>query len=695
MESIPPQTLPVPSDVQGYYQFGFSVAVNNDAANRTILVGTRGGSGNFGAPGAAYAFVLVGNTWMFQHEFNPTGGGATDAFGWSVALSSDGNTALIGAPETNDIATSTYRQGVVYSYTRSGANWTQQQRFTDTTPPGPSAPLGDHFGVSVWLSDDGGIALIGADVKGYPGLYHGDALVYTGTSGVYGSEQTLAANDPNPPTPPFNTSDSFGWSVSLSGDGKTALVGAFNHIDPSLVRNPTAAATGSAYVFTNTGGFWGAPIELNESINTQADGYGYRVAISGDGLTAVVGAPFFGDPAVVPTSNYGQGAVWLYTLGGATALPVGQQPVVASDAMLGDEFGVAVAVPQTGTSFISGASTKTIGANANQGQVYDLFLSPDLSPAPGALPAGTVGTPYNNGTGVQFTATNGAGSPYTYATAPTGGTLSAGQTDGPPPGVTINTSTGLFSGTPTTAGSYIFYVSATDKAGGVTTQQYTVTIAAGATTTAVTVTPPSVSYSTASQSIALSATVTSSPAGVTVNEGTVTFTVQDSGNATVGATIPAVPVSGGAATANYTLPAGQGRGVYTVTATYTPAATAPSFTGSASTGGTLTVTSDATTTAVAATPPSVPFSAATQSISLSATVASSPPGVAVNEGTVTFTVTQRATTIGSAVGPRAGIGRGGDGELHACRRGRGAGSTRSRRPTRRARTSWGAAGRGR
>ena len=46
-----------------------------------------------------------------------------DDFGYSVGLSSDGNTALVGARFENP-------SGAAYVFTRSGATWTQQQKLT-------------------------------------------------------------------------------------------------------------------------------------------------------------------------------------------------------------------------------------------------------------------------------------------------------------------------------------------------------------------------------------------------------------------------------------------------------------------------------------------------------------------------------------------------------------------------------------
>jgi hypothetical protein len=71
-------------------------------------------------------------------------------------------------------------------------------------------------------------------------------------------------------------------------------------------------------------------------------------------------------------------------------------------------------------------------------------------------------------------------------------------------------------------------------------------------------------YSTANQTVSLSATVTTP--GATISEGTLTFTVLQ-GTTTIGSPVT-VPVSGGATTGNYTLPAGTLPGSYTIQAAY-------------------------------------------------------------------------------------------------------------------------------
>jgi hypothetical protein len=90
-------------------------------------------------------------------------------------------------------------------------------------------------------------------------------------------------------------------------------------------------------------------------------------------------------------------------------------------------------------------------------------------------------------------------------------------------------------------------------------------------------------FSTTDQSIMLTANVTADT--LTVNEGTVTFTVTNAGNAVVG--LPVMGnVSGGVATANYTLPGGTSPQALTITADFSGG----DFTHPSSGTGTLSVT---------------------------------------------------------------------------------------------------------
>jgi probable HAF family extracellular repeat protein len=138
------------------------------------------------------------------------------------------------------------------------------------------------------------------------------------------------------------------------------------------------------------------------------------------------------------------------------------------------------------------------------------------------------------------------------------------------------------------------------------------------------------SFSTMQQLVALTANVTAAGGGA-VNQGTVTFTVRNSGGAVVGAAATSGTVTNGAATANYTLPAGAAPGDYSIEAAYNPG---ENFAGSAGAGA-LTIQKAATSVALAS---SVNPSAFGQSVTFTATVAAVAPGSGAPAGAVQFKI---------------------------------------------------------
>src|SRR3990172_9174911 len=74
--------------------------------------------------------------------------------------------------------------------------------------------------------------------------------------------------------------DYFGYSVSTSSDGSTVVVGAPG--DDSV--------KGSAYVYKWTGASW-VPTKLTASEGAADGQFGYSISVSADGSTVVVGAP--------------------------------------------------------------------------------------------------------------------------------------------------------------------------------------------------------------------------------------------------------------------------------------------------------------------------------------------------------------------------------------------------------------------
>ncbi len=132
----------------------------------TAIVGAREDDSS---QGSASIFTRSGTTWTQQQTITQTGGAAGNSFGQSVALSSDGNTAIVGAYGGNSA-------GSASIFTRSGTTWTQQQTITQT-----GGAVGDWFGWSVALSSDGNTAIVSANGDN---SYQGSATIFASQPGV-------------------------------------------------------------------------------------------------------------------------------------------------------------------------------------------------------------------------------------------------------------------------------------------------------------------------------------------------------------------------------------------------------------------------------------------------------------------------------------------------------------------------------
>ena len=77
-----------------------------------------------GGVGAAWVFTRSGTTWNQQTKLLGSSENGPALFGESVALSADGNTALIGGSE-DGAATSEYADGAAWQFTRTGSSWTR------------------------------------------------------------------------------------------------------------------------------------------------------------------------------------------------------------------------------------------------------------------------------------------------------------------------------------------------------------------------------------------------------------------------------------------------------------------------------------------------------------------------------------------------------------------------------------------
>jgi hypothetical protein len=287
----------------GECAFGASVALSSNG--NTALVGAPSGTES---SGAAWVFTRTGSSWSAPYELGSGGG----RFGRSVALSADGTTALVGDPSAN------LEHGAASVFTLSGSTWSTQAVLTDL-----EASRGAHFGRGVALSGDGSTALIGG--PGDNG-YAGAAWSFTRSGSTWAETGKLTGQDGRA---------HFGKSVALSGDGDTALVG-----------GPTDAENrGAAWVFARSGSSFVQPgTKLTGLLEGGEGHFGASVALSSDGSDALVGAPREGGPRGVVTEFERPGELW-----------TAEDGLESSEASVKAGSGMSVALSGSGETVLFGA----------------------------------------------------------------------------------------------------------------------------------------------------------------------------------------------------------------------------------------------------------------------------------------------------------------------------------------------------
>jgi hypothetical protein len=337
------------SEEAGECAFGASVALSADGD--TALIGEPSATAS---PGSAWVFERSGSTWTRSGVLKGTSGPGEGRFGKSVALSADGQTALIGDPSAASL------RGSAWVFERGGSGWTVDAILAVSEPSRVA-----HMGRSVALSSDGRTTLIGG--PGDAG-FAGAAWVFTrGASSwiqqpgkLTGADEVGAAH--------------FGKSVALSGDGTEALVGGLTD----------AEGSGAVWPFART--LDGSFVQQGAKLTGAASGephFGYSVALSGDGKLGAVGAPRGGNGGLVTVLNR-SGSNW-------EAEP---EQLAGSGALGKGWLGAAVAISQDGTVLAAGAPRDNERAGAAWMFTPGATLPPPVvtSVLPGSGEAGTTVT---------------------------------------------------------------------------------------------------------------------------------------------------------------------------------------------------------------------------------------------------------------------------------------------------------------
>ena len=361
--------------VAAYYESSAATGINGNQNDRSIP-----------EAGAVYVFTRTGSTWSQQAYIKASNTGQAaigdgfaegDQFGYSIALSADGNTLVAGAIGEDSKAEaingdqkddSANQSGAAYVFARSGSTWTQQA-YVKSSMTRPNVLFGYSIGIS-GTGDTLAVAEYDAD-RGKGALY-----VLTRAGGTWTHQARIQAEN-------AENGDSLGYSLAISEDGNTIAAGAADEdcmvpgVNPAGCDKdqPQDNSSGAAYVFVRNGGTWTQQAFMKASNPSKNGWFGVRLGISGDGNTVAVSSPqedsaskgINGSQTDLTASE--SGAVYFFTRTGTTWKQ--QAYVKSSNSDASDEFGSSLALSRDGRTMVVGARGEDSGAKGMNGNQAD------------------------------------------------------------------------------------------------------------------------------------------------------------------------------------------------------------------------------------------------------------------------------------------------------------------------------------
>jgi hypothetical protein len=299
------ELIGIGTPILGQPHQGSAVALSADG--NTALIG---GPGDLYETGATWVFTRSNGVWQQEQvliglEVGPIGLNYGGNQGYAVALSADGNTAFVGGPCDNN------NKGMTWTFTRTNGVWRRGGR---TRGGNPNDKTLYRAGLSVALSGDARRYFIVAPCDPHLG---GVPTVY----GAPGAEGGIA------------NFYSAATCIALSGDGNTVIFGV-----------PGTAVY--VYVYVSSQNVWTLQAELPGS-----GSFGSSVALSADGNTAVVGDP---------SNNNNNGTVWVFTRSNVSWTM--EEQLVGPGAVGAAQQGASVALSADGNTVLIGGPGDSYGA---------------------------------------------------------------------------------------------------------------------------------------------------------------------------------------------------------------------------------------------------------------------------------------------------------------------------------------------
>ena len=321
-------------------QFGKVISISSDG--KRVASGAISDTTN---TGYARVYDINSETLLIQLA----GASTNEYFGSSVSLNSDGTRLAVGADQYQN------GNGYVKIYTESEGSWSSLGQISGESN-------GDRFGHAVSISSNGNRVAVGAYVHA---SNRGHVRIYEYSGGTWNKIGIDLDGE--------GSGDEFGFSVSLSSNGKRVMAGGpkYESDDRGVVK-----------VYEETGGTWnqvfsniveGAGDKMGRVVSMSSDGNvivaGSSLATSQDGKVVVYTCVVFENRLMDTTSN-DQALTPLSTIiPGTNTFQItkrGQNILGEAD---GDGFGRSVSISSDGTRMAIGAEFNTNNTNSYSGHV--------------------------------------------------------------------------------------------------------------------------------------------------------------------------------------------------------------------------------------------------------------------------------------------------------------------------------------
>ena len=454
-------------------EFGHALALSGNGATLAVGVPTEdsASTGTF-APGDARYQDALNNSgsansgavtvyrrsdsaWRVEAFVKAPVAGDFDQFGVALALSDDGATLAVGAPFEDsaytgafaptdgdyqdaldsEVDSGNHNSGAVTVYRRSEGNDWGIEAFVKA----PKTDRRDEFGAALALSADGSTLAVGARREdsastgtfvpgdmGYQTALNNFGAINSGAVTVYRRSGSAWRVEAFIKAPKAGSRDEFGSALTLSEDSSTLAVGAPLEDSASIgaftapngagyqtaLNNGDTPDSGAVTVYRRSGSAWRVEAFVKAPKAGDGDLFGTALALSRDGATLAVGAPFedststgtfalddVGYQAALDNDGTGNsGAVTVYRRSEDNDWGI-EAFVKAPKAGGGDQFGLALALSED-------SSALAVGARFEDSASIGAFTAPNGTGYQTALDSGDAG---NSGAVTVYRHPAGAG----------------------------------------------------------------------------------------------------------------------------------------------------------------------------------------------------------------------------------------------------------------------------------------------